>query len=87
MAEKVEAPDLSIIECPHCKQTIEITEINCGIFRHGVYKETGEQIDPHMPKEGCHELVIKDLIYGCGRPFRIVESINSQIVVEICEYI
>jgi len=74
---------LFLIECPHCKQIIEITEINCGIFRHGTYKETGEQIDPHMPKEGCDTLVIKGLIYGCGKPFRIVDTHTA----EICDYI
>lgn len=88
MEEKITESNLSIIECPHCKQTIEIIEINCGIFRHGAYKETGKQIDPHMSKEDCDALVIKGLIYGCGRPFRIVgSSDNSNIIIEICDYI
>jgi len=56
------------MECPHCHITIEIIEINCGIFRCGVYKKTGEQIPPHLPKEQCD--VLGDTIWGCGKPFR-----------------
>ena len=77
-----------IVECPHCKEAIEVIEIACGIFRHGAYKETGEQIDPHMSKEGCDRLVLEGLIYGCGRPFRIgISQDTSDIIVEICDYI
>ena len=83
MDTKEEKVQLFLIECPYCKQIIEITEINCGIFRHGIYKSNNEQIDPHMSKEDCIDLVIKDLIYGCGRPFRIVDSNNA----EMCDYI
>ena len=81
-----ETSQLFLIECPHCNQIIEIELINCGIFRHGTYKATGEQIDPHMSKEGCDEVVKKGLIYGCGRPFRIIDS-NGLYIIEICEYI
>ena len=30
-----------IINCPHCNEEVLIFsyEINCGIFRHGVFKE------------------------------------------------
>jgi hypothetical protein len=42
-----------IITCPHCSDYIIITEINCDIFRHGVFINTGKQIDPHANKKIC----------------------------------
>ena len=47
-----------IVECPHCKSYIYILkkEINCKIFRHGVYKSNNKQINPHMKKEECDYL-------------------------------
>ena len=36
-----------LVCCPHCDTTIEIIELNCRIFRCGVLKSTGQQIDPH----------------------------------------
>lgn len=60
-----------IIQCPHCNQTIEVIELNCCIFRCGIYKATFQQIDPHSPKEQCDSLVNNNLIYGCGKPFKI----------------
>jgi hypothetical protein len=67
--------------CPHCGGLVEIIEINCGIFRHGIIKETGQQMDPHSSKEICEHLVENNLIYGCGKPFEIV---NDKLVP--CEY-
>jgi hypothetical protein len=57
-----------IINCPNIPVIIE--EINCGVFRHGVIKKTGLQIDPHLTKEVCDELTEK--IDGCGKPFQII---------------
>lgn len=68
--------------CPHCNILIEISQINCGIFRHGTYKKDHTQIDPHLPKDKCEELVEKGLIYGCGKPFRY-----NGTSLEVCEYI
>ena len=62
---------MSIILCPHCKDYILIQELNCGIFRHGVVKTTGEQIPSHASKEVCEAYIQQDLIYGCGKPFEI----------------
>ncbi len=60
------------MQCPTCGIGIEIEVVNCAIFRCGVYKATGVQIDPHMPKEQCE--AIKDEIYGCGNPFKFVDG-------------
>jgi len=74
-----------IFNCPHCEMKIivEIKDLNCHIFRHAVYKETGEPIPPHAPKEECDKLFDNGLIYGCGKPFRI----NGNNDIEVCDYI
>jgi hypothetical protein len=74
------------LSCPHCFEFILITEINCAIFRHAVYKHNGEPIDPHSSKETCDELIKKDLIYGCGKPFKLLWK-EKEYVCEICEYL
>jgi hypothetical protein len=72
------------IKCPHCflEILVNIKEINCAIFRHGVYKHNMEQINPHLCKSECDRLFNENLIYGCGKPFKIV---NNEAI--ICEYI
>lgn len=74
------------IECPNCQCLVEIYELNCGIFRHGYFKNTNQQINPHLPESHCKELVAKQLIYGCGMPFTIYKKDNIY-VVEKCAYI
>lgn len=76
-----------VVSCPHCNEQVLISEINCQIFRHGAYKATGEQIPPHTPKQECDRLALGGLIYGCGKPFRIVKNEKKENVVIICEYI
>ena len=61
-----------VIICPHCNECVLIQELNCGIFRHGIIKDTYEQISPHASKEECEYLKNNDLIFGCGRPFRLI---------------
>lgn len=74
----------TIYYCPHCKDPVVIksNDINCGIFRHAVYKGTFEGIPPHSKKEDCDRLISQGLVYGCGKPFRI--SKNDTV---ICDYI
>ena len=71
------------VTCPHCKEIVWIQELNCRIFRHGILKINGVQMDPHSPKELCDALASNGHIYGCGKPFLI--NINLEAV--ICEYI
>jgi hypothetical protein len=75
-----------IISCPHCNEYIEIIEIACGIFRHGILISDYRQINPHSSKEQCDYLISNNLIYGCGKPFK-VELINDVYSVSICDYI
>lgn len=73
------------IECPHCGQYIIVqkNEINCKIFRCGIFKQTGQQINPHETKDKCDMYYSNNLIYGCGKPFKL----NDNLEVEICGYI
>ena len=76
-----------ILICPHCNEYIIIEKINCGIFRHGIFKNNGNQIDPHSCKADCDKYVKNDLIYGCGKPFRVIINEDGNFIIEICEYI
>jgi hypothetical protein len=80
--------DYIVVSCPHCKDSILIylKELNCRIFRHGILKSTHKQLDPHLDKKECDLLFTKNLIYGCGRPFRIIQQDNVY-VSEVCDYI
>jgi hypothetical protein len=77
---------MSFVECPHCKCQVEILEINCAIFRHGVLKSNGQQMNPHTPKFECDRLSETGEIYGCGKPFKVIKN-NDGIQAEICDYI
>ena len=74
------------VKCPHCEEYIIIEQINCAIFRHGIYKTNFIQINPHLPKNECDKLINNNLIYGCGKPFRI-EKNNDVWVAICCDYI
>jgi hypothetical protein len=76
-------------KCPHCNILIEVyqNELNCHIFRHGIYKDNFEQINPHLSKKDCDYLIENDLIYGCSKPFQIYKDNNNQYQIKICDYI
>lgn len=78
--------DYICITCPHCNNSVLIykKDINCAIFRHGIIKSTGQQIEPHAPKNVCDDLVKNEKIYGCGKPFKLSVKLN---IAEICDYI
>jgi len=80
--------EYSILECPHCKEFVYIkrTEINCGIFRHGVYKQNNQQMNPHAAKTECDDAKSRDIIWGCGKPFRVSVK-DKEYIIEICDYI
>jgi len=85
-------PTNLVVQCPHCKYPILIEQLNCRIFRHGVFKIDGNQIDPHSPKELCDYYVKNGLILGCSKPFKIISNQHStnnddQFIAVICDYI
>ena len=75
-----------IVICPHCNEFVIINELNCCIFRHGILKNTGEQMNPHASKQECDDLKKNDLIFGCGKPFKITFN-GENAIVENCDYI
>lgn len=77
-----------IVSCPHCNDYILIykKELNCKIFRHGIYLHNKKQIDPHLPKKECDRLFNEKLIIGCGKPFKIKENFGLYIALK-CDYI
>jgi len=81
----MEKPPL-IVKCPKCCQEIIIEEINCRIFRHAIFKSTGEQMNPHASKTECDEAVVKDIVYGCAAPF-IIDLSGNEWVASSCDYI
>lgn len=72
-----------VYECPHCQRSIIIIELNCKIFRCGIFKDTGKQLNPHASKDECDRVLKENLIYGCGKPFRITH--DKKLI--ICDYI
>ena len=74
-----------IIKCPHCDEFIFIEELNCKIFRHGIFKKNMKQINPHSNKELCDFYIKNDLIIGCGKPFELIWE-NEEWKPVICEY-
>lgn len=71
--------------CPHCHGCIVVhhAELNCRIFRHGVYRDSHQPIPPHTSKEECDRLLTQNLIVGCGKPFRVTDTLEAVV----CDYI
>lgn len=76
-----------VMQCPHCQEPVLIAAINCQIFRHAAYKQSGEQIPPHTSQQECERLVEGGAVFGCGKPFRIVKNEQQQLITIICDYI
>jgi len=74
------------IICPHCLDPVLIEKLNCCIFRHGIMKDSMKQMNPHASKEECDSLFSQGLIFGCGKPFKIIKT-GNHICVEVCDYI
>jgi hypothetical protein len=78
------------VNCPHCDIFIEIIELNCCIFRCGIYKHNYTQIPPHSTKSECDRLIKNHEIYGCGKPFRIRTCGSKHpytYKIESCDYV
>lgn len=77
----------TLVKCPHCNSFIFIEQINCAIFRHGIFKSNGEQIPPHSSKMECDAFVESGLIYGCGKPFKVLVDVNGALIAVPCDYV
>lgn len=73
------------VYCPTCKGSVWVYhhELNCRIFRHAIYKSTGHQVPPHTSKEECESLVRQNLVFGCGGPFKLVETMPCESTGEM----
>lgn len=80
--------EVIIILCPHCELYVTILkkDINCAIFRHAIYKDTFQPIDPHSTLEQCEKLLKDGRVYGCCKPFQIKFFDNIPIATK-CNYI
>ena len=76
-----------VLNCPRCEIGIEISasELNCKIFRCGVYKHTYQQINPHSSLEECELLVRQNKIFGCGYAFEIIENTENSDETKIID--
>ena len=81
--------DYTIVNCPHCNEYVFVylNELNCHIFRHGIFKNNNKQIDPHLSKKECDKLFKENKIYGCGKPFKIKYINEQKYIAEKCDYI
>jgi hypothetical protein len=80
--------DVQVVDCPHCGGSFVVIEAACRIFRHGVLKNGGTQVNPHASKEECEYLIQNDLIWGCGKPFQIILSEDGVYrSAVVCDYI
>lgn len=78
-----------VFPCPTCDGIVLVqkNEINCCIFRHGIYRSNSQQINPHASKIEIDNLLATDSIIGCGRPFILIFTPKGEGVVELCEYL
>jgi len=78
--------EIILVTCPHCQLLVEIEEVNCAIFRHGIFKKNNKQISPHASKADCDMYINNNLIIGCGKPFKISRD-NNAYQANVCDYI
>jgi hypothetical protein len=46
----------------------------------------GQQINPHSDKETCDYYISNKLIYGCGKPYKLIKD-GDEYKGIICDYI
>jgi len=75
------------LTCPNCGGYFIVypNQINCRIFRHGVYKHNREPMNPHASKSECDNLLLLDNIYGCAGPFEMIYA-DGVWKTAICGY-
>ena len=39
----------------------------------------GQQVPPHAPQKICDDLVARGLIWGCGKPFKLVRGVSGRV--------
>ncbi len=90
------------VQCPHCVAAgeeeyktwilVDRRDFNCKIFRHGFmrfpYEKAGMMVPmpPHASKKLCDDLAAKNMIIGCGKPYRVVKQ-EGKVTAEVCGYV
>ena len=84
----IEHSEYLAFPCPNCQELTIVykIDINCGIFRHGVYRGSYYNINPHLSKKICEYLTRNELVYGCSKPFQILGE-PGNYKVNKCDYI
>ena len=79
--------DIFFFNCPNCNEEIIVNknELNCKIFRHAIFKDTYQQVDPHLPKILCDKLTQDNKVIGCCKPFEVISQ-NQELFAVICDY-
>ena len=60
-----------IVMCPHCNDFILIEELNCCIFRHGVFIKNNKQMDQHASEELCNYYIKKKKYMVVGNHIKL----------------
>ena len=76
------------ITCPHCDCIFMVlpNEINCRIFRHFVFKDSFEQLNPHASESECNRVVQENLGYGCAKPIELIRDGKDNWIPVKCTY-
>ena len=79
--------DFFYFDCPNCNMEIIVhkNELNCRIFRHAIYKNNYEQVDPHLCKILCDKLIEECKVIGCCKPFEIIDY-RRELIAVVCDY-
>jgi hypothetical protein len=85
MSEPMDVVKIYVI-CPHCQGGVEVEQVNCAIFRHGVFRSNGMQIPPHSSQESCETWSWNNELFGCGKPFKIIKDEQNEWKAIVCEY-
>jgi hypothetical protein len=79
--------DFHHLICPHCQGSVIVYEMNCRIFRHGIFLHNGDQIPPHASKIDCDQWAEQGLLAGCGKPFQVIRQEDGTELAIPCDYI
>lgn len=82
-----EDDSLIVFPCPHCNLQTSVfkRDINCGIFRHAVWKKNNLPIPPHAKKEAVDNWLKTSIIVGCGKQFKLKLDKDNKPILEKCE--
>ena len=80
--------DIIIISahCPNLKKERKLQDLVENL--QGLRNKFDILVISHTPisKEICDKAVAENLIYGCGKPFKIILK-DDKFIIEVCDYI